>query len=205
MDDHIHWDGVYNTKQSDSVSWFQETPRISLDLIGKIAKSKSDNIIDVGSGASKLIDELEAREFTNVSILDISQTALNITKKRLVKFADCYKWLVGDITKIELPKNHYKIWHDRAVFHFLTEKEQRQKYISQLTNSIAPNGNVIIATFSLDGPKKCSGLDIVGYSALTLAQELGNKFTLIESTIEQHHTPSVSIQEFIYCNFKVES
>lgn len=197
-----HWEKVYKTKNTDEVSWFLPKPTLSLDLIKKLSVNLDDFIIDIGAGASNLVDELITSNFKNVSIMDISQTALEHTKNRLKDKGSKIEFLVGDITKITLPKNKYNIWHDRAVFHFLTQQEQRNDYIAQLKSSLAKNSNIIIATFSKSGPQKCSGLDVIRYDPKSLSEELGSDFELIEYVHESHETPSGNIQDFVYCNFK---
>ena len=197
-----HWEDVYTQKRPDEVSWFLETATQSLDLINAIAPQPSDAIIDVGGGASRLVDALLAAGFSDLSILDLSAAALKAAQDRLGDKASRVQWIEADITQIELAPARYDIWHDRAVFHFMTTKEQRDAYKRNLTNALRPSGHVIIATFAENGPEKCSGLPVQRYSVEALSAELGPDFTLIKSCREAHRTPWGSVQEFIYCLFK---
>ena len=197
-----HWEEVYTQKRPDEVSWFLETATQSLDLINAIAPQPSDAIIDVGGGASRLVDALLAAGLSDLSILDLSAAALKAAQDRLGDKASRVQWIEADITQIELAPARYDIWHDRAVFHFMTTKEQRAAYKRNLTNALRPSGHVIIATFAENGPEKCSGLPVQRYSVEALSAELGPDFTLIKSCREAHRTPWGSVQEFIYCLFK---
>lgn len=197
-----HWEDVYTQKRPDEVSWFLETATQSLDLINAIAPQPSDAIIDVGGGASRLVDALLAAGFSDLSILDLSAAALKAAQDRLGDKASRVQWIEADITQVELTPVRYDIWHDRAVFHFMTTKEQRAAYKRNLTNALRPSGHVIIATFAENGPEKCSGLPVQRYSVEALSAELGPDFTLIKSCREAHRTPWGSVQEFIYCLFK---
>ena len=197
-----HWEDVYTQKRPDEVSWFLETATQSLDLINAIGPQPSDAIIDVGGGASRLVDALLAAGFSDLSILDLSAAALKAAQDRLGDKASRVQWIEADITQIELAPARYDIWHDRAVFHFMTTKEQRAAYKRNLTNALRPSGHVIIATFAENGPEKCSGLPVQRYSVEALSAELGPDFTLIKSCREAHRTPWGSVQEFIYCLFK---
>lgn len=202
MDMKQHWEQVYATKASDNVSWFQQQAYLSLALIHQTAVAKDAAIIDVGAGASNLVDGLAAERYTNLSVLDLSSAALDVAKQRLGKHAEAVHWIVGDITKTSIPVNYFDIWHDRAVFHFLTDPTYRQAYVEQVKRSVRAHGHVIIATFSEDGPEKCSGLPVIRYSPKTLHAELGNDFLLVKQEKEAHHTPSGSIQQFVYCCFQ---
>lgn len=197
-----HWENVYQTKAADNVSWYQERPERSLSMIAEAALAKDAPIIDIGAGASRLVDYLLAENYSQISLLDISQTALEVSKKRLGEKAAHLQWLVGDITSIELPKATYALWHDRAVFHFLTEEGQRRRYHEQLLASLAPQGHLIMATFALDGPNQCSGLNVMQYDAENLEAFLGDSFRLISYQSEKHITPWESEQRFIYCHFQ---
>ena len=200
---HAHWENVYQTKSSDGVSWYCEHLTKSLQLIKQSASSNTASIIDVGGGHATLVDDLLDEGFDNVSVLDISATAIAASKKRLGDRASQVTWLVGDITNIALSAQQYDIWHDRAVFHFLTEREQREAYVKQVARSVKLGGYVIVATFGENGPVKCSGLDVVRYNANMLHREFGNRFELIGSTTELHQTPFNTTQQFLYCYFKV--
>jgi ubiquinone/menaquinone biosynthesis C-methylase UbiE len=202
MDFQKHWSEVYQNKASDNVSWYQEKPELSLKLIEETGLSKNARIIDVGAGASTLVDHLLETGYSEISLLDISPESLDISKKRLGEKSLRLKWLVGDITNIELPKAAFELWHDRAVFHFLTEEAQQQTYLEKITQSLAPNGHLIIATFASDGPLQCSGLDVMRYDVESLERFFGNDFALLASASESHLTPWASEQKFIYCHFQ---
>ena len=202
MDYQKHWSGIYQTKAPNDVSWYQVRPERSLDYIQKTGIGLDDPIIDVGAGASTLVDYLIAAHYRDITLLDISAEALAITRDRLDE-ADTYiNWIVGDITSVELPKNHYAVWHDRAVFHFLTNPMIKQRYVEQVHHAVKPGGHVIIATFALDGPEQCSGLNVARYDAQSLSQALGNRFRLIDSSKETHQTPWGSEQRFVYGYFQ---
>ncbi len=199
MDKEQHWEQVYTTKASDSVSWFQEHADQSLSLIHHTGEAKASAIIDVGGGASILVDNLTEEGYSDLTVLDISSAALDVAKQRLKKYAQSIQWIVGDITKVELEENRYDVWHDRAVFHFLTEPDDRQAYVERVMRSVRPNGHVIIATFSEDGPEKCSGLPVMRYKPESLHAEFGENFLLVAHKKEAHNTPFGSIQQFVYC------
>lgn len=184
------------------MSWFTPHLSLSIELIKKSGIRKNDLIIDVGGGASTLAGDLLSGGFESISVLDISAESLEIAKKRLGKDSLKINWIVGDITEAELPKKQFSLWHDRAVFHFLTETNARQRYKQILKRSLKSNGFVIIAAFSLTGPAKCSGLNVVRYSSNTLAEELGADFKLVESVSEAHKTPNETIQNFTFCLFQ---
>jgi SAM-dependent methyltransferase len=200
MSNRTHWENVYQTKAVETVSWFQEHAERSLALIQSIGDSRSASIIDVGAGASTLVDDLLTDGYENISVLDLSSEALSLAGKRLGPKGRDVKWIVGDICSAELPERAYDIWHDRAVFHFLTDPADRHAYVSQVMKAVRPGGHVIVATFGLDGPEKCSGLPVKRYSPDGLHGEFGPAFELIEHTQEAHTTPMGSIQHFIYCH-----
>jgi ubiquinone/menaquinone biosynthesis C-methylase UbiE len=199
MDQKQHWEQIYTTKAADNVSWFQEHAGQSLALIHGTGLAKDAAVIDVGGGASILVDELIAAGFKDLTVLDLSPAALEVAKQRLQKDANSIQWMVGDITKVELPQNRFDIWHDRAVFHFLTRQEERQAYVEQVMRAVRPNGHVIIATFAEDGPEKCSGLPVMRYCPETLHAEFGKSFHLVKHSKEVHHTPFGTEQQFVYC------
>lgn len=199
MDRKQHWEQVYTSKPSDAVSWFQNHANLSLRLIHHTGLGKDAAIIDVGGGASTLVDDLLAEGYTDLTVLDLSSAALAVAKQRLVKHADCVDWIEGDITLAEFPIRRFDIWHDRAVFHFLTNPTDRQAYVDQVMRAVRPGGHVIIATFAEDGPEKCSGLPVMRYKHETLHAEFGDTFFLVEHEKEAHRTPSGSIQQFVYC------
>lgn len=194
-----HWEQVYSTKAESSVSWFQEHARQSVQLVGSTGISKSAKIIDVGGGASTLVDDLLAEGYEHVTVLDLSEAALAASRTRLGAQASRVDWLAGDITKIQLPPHEFDVWHDRAVFHFLTTREERVAYVAAVLRAVKPGGHVIVATFAEDGPEKCSGLPVMRYSADGLHAEFGAPFTLLQQEREEHHTPFGSVQKFIYC------
>ena len=199
MGDKAHWEKIYTSKAPDQVSWYQVQPQLSLDLIRRTGVDKPAQIIDVGGGASALVDHLLADGFEHVSVLDISSTALAVAKSRLGPQANDVTWIDANITQAQLPPAHYDVWHDRAVFHFLTDPEDRRKYVEVATRAIKPGGHVIIASFASDGPMQCSGLDVMRYSPTALHHEFGEDFELIESHDETHNTPFGTQQKFVYC------
>lgn len=205
MEQQNHWNNIYSTKSSEKVSWFQDHANQSLNLISETGVEKTASIIDVGGGASTLVDDLLKNGYENLTILDISESALGVAKNRLGESGKNIKWLVGDITEINLPKQNYDVWHDRAVFHFLNEKEQRISYIKNVFNSLKPGGHIIVSTFAEDGPLQCSGLPVSRYSADELHAEFGNKFKLIAHNKEKHITPAGNVQMFVYCYCRLES
>ena len=204
MDAQAHWEKVYTSKAPDQVSWYRAHLETSLALIEESARSRDDSIIDVGGGESTLVDDLLARGFQNITILDVSQVAMDITRKRLGQAADRVHWLLADITQTELEPKAYNVWHDRAVFHFLTAPQQRVAYVRQVARSVKPGGYVIVGTFGPDGPTSCSGLDVVRYDAESLHDQFGSGFQLIDSSKELHNTPFGTTQQFLYCYCRVE-
>ena len=174
-------------------------PETSLSLIERVAGDRSASIIDVGGGESTLVDDLIGRGYRNVTVLDISGTAIEHSKKRLTSASEQVTWLTADITKVGLPKRSYDVWHDRAVFHFLTEPSQRLAYVRQVSSAVKPGGHVIVGAFGPEGPTKCSGLDVMRYDADSLHAEFGARFRLVESFKELHRTPFGNTQQFLYC------
>ena len=201
-DSRTHWETVYKTKKPDAVSWYQPSLGLSLQFLQETGLPREAVIIDVGGGASTFIDDLLLLHYSNISVLDISSQALEYSKTRLGLRANSVKWLNADITKVDLPASGIDFWHDRAVFHFLTSENERQTYCDVLRKAVRANGYVLIATFGPDGPKKCSGLDVVRYDSDILQQTLGVNFELISSKIEHHMTPFNTVQQFIYCLFR---
>lgn len=195
-----HWENIYQDKSDQALSWYQKEPTQSLQLIKNAQIALDEPVIDVGGGASVLVDYLIRSGYLNISVLDISGNALASTRKRLGEAANKVKWYVSDITEFEAP-HQYSLWHDRAVFHFLTAESDRQRYIKVLNQSLRPGGQLVIAAFAIGGPEKCSGLDIVQYDASKLSAELGKDFELIEETGESHLTPSNVEQKFMYFRF----
>jgi hypothetical protein len=198
-DKRTHWESVYETKKPDSVSWYQPSLRISLELARRTGLAKDVALVDVGGGASTLVDDLVALDFSNITVLDISAQALEYSRHRLGSRSKSVKWIVGDITAIDPSQISCGIWHDRAVFHFLVEERDRRKYCDVLEASLRLGGYVIIATFGPNGPEQCSGLEIVRYDPDSLLQTFGTSFKLIASQVELHRTPSNRTQEFVYC------
>jgi 2-polyprenyl-3-methyl-5-hydroxy-6-metoxy-1,4-benzoquinol methylase len=195
----FHWETVYITRKPNEVSWTQEVPQTSLDFIHSFNLSKTAKIIDIGGGDSNLVDFLLNDGFENITVLDISENALKRAKERLGEKADKVKWVVSDITEFK-PDDFYDVWHDRATFHFLTTPEQIAKYISIANNVV--NGYMTIGTFSENGPKKCSGLEIKQYSEAELQAQLSQKFSKIRCVTEDHKTPFNTLQNFLFCSFK---
>jgi 2-polyprenyl-3-methyl-5-hydroxy-6-metoxy-1,4-benzoquinol methylase len=204
MDIKTHWDKVYTSKAPDAVSWYRPHLETSLALIERAAGRRSASIIDVGGGESTLVDDLIARGYENITVLDISQTAIDVTKKRLGLMAEQVHWLVADITEPQLDHGAYDVWHDRAVFHFLTSREHRTAYVRQVGHAVKPGGHVIVSTFGPEGPTKCSGLDVIRYDANSLHGQFGVRFRLVESSKELHRTPFGGTQQFLFCYCKVE-
>lgn len=201
MDRHEHWNSIYQTKAVTDVSWFESEPQISLELINT-ASSSHGRVIDVGGGASRLVDRLVATGFESVTVLDISEIALEHAKTRLGAQAAQVHWIVGDICQIaELPP--CDVWHDRAVFHFLIEPHDRRKYVDLVTRTVRIGGHVIIGTFAVDGPLKCSGLDVCRYDAGTLSRELGPRFKLVRELSSTHLTPTSKPQQFFFGLFEL--
>jgi SAM-dependent methyltransferase len=196
-----HWDGVYSTRNTHEVSWYQIRPDTSLGLIAKLGLRANDPVIDVGGGASSLVDHLLDLGHSDLTVLDISVAALAAAKARLGRRADSVRWLAGDITRTR-PSGPYRLWHDRAVFHFLTEPSDRHAYVATLAAAVPAGGHAIIATFAEDGPERCSNLPVCRYNPEQLATELGHDFTLVESLRETHVTPAQGQQKFIYCRFR---
>lgn len=194
-----HWENVYRTKTDHELSWYREHLDNSLKLILESGAGKDADIIDVGGGSSILADDLLDNGFVDVTVLDISSAALDRSKERLGKRADRIEWIAADITDVVLPKDRYDVWHDRAVFHFLTNASDRRKYLELVVRSVKPGGHIIVASFGPNGPLKCSGLDVVRYSPESMHGEFGDGFRLLKSISESHHTPFGTTQEFVYC------
>lgn len=194
-----HWEKVYSTKATDAVSWFQPHADLSLDLIKATGAGRSAAIIDVGGGASTLVDDLVAEGYTDLAVLDLSKAALDAARKRLGAQENVVRWIEADITKAEFPVSRFDIWHDRAVFHFLTEPADRAAYVATVFHSVKPGGHVIVATFAEDGPLQCSGLPVMRYRSGELHDQFGEAFTLLKHQKEEHHTPFGTMQQFVYC------
>ncbi|HMO41646.1 MAG TPA: class I SAM-dependent methyltransferase [Kiritimatiellia bacterium] len=200
FDRKAHWQNVYQEKSPLDVSWYQKEPKLSLELIHRTGVSVDEPIIDVGGGASVLVDFLCKDGFTNLSVLDISENALADAKNRLGDLAKNIEWVESDVTEFN-SSHKFTLWHDRAVFHFLTDESDRRKYVNALTQSLKAGGHLIIAAFAIGGPNKCSGLEIVQYDSSKLKAELGEKFELLEERNEIHITPANKEQKFMYFRF----
>ena len=202
-----HWENVYTTKGENEVSWFQQSPAPSLELIVKAGATSKSAIIDIGGGASRLVDHLIAQGFEDVTVLDLSGAALAAAKSRLESHlganAKRVNWIVADATTFE-PVKAYDIWHDRAAFHFLTDASDRAAYIERLGRGLKIGGHAIIATFALDGPEKCSGLPVARYDSASLGRALGTKFKLVHTQRHEHATPWDSRQIFQFSVFRRE-
>jgi 2-polyprenyl-3-methyl-5-hydroxy-6-metoxy-1,4-benzoquinol methylase len=204
MDVKTHWEKVYQTRAPDAVSWYKPHLETSLTLIKRTRATSSSAIIDVGAGQSTLADDLLSLEFQNITVLDISETAIDVCKKRMGAAANRVHWLVADVTHAKLETDVYDIWHDRAVFHFLTTLEQRIAYVSNVARSVRRGGHVIVSTFGPEGPTRCSGLEVMRYDAESLHGQFGERFRLVESSKELHNTPFGTTQQFLYCYCRVE-
>ena len=201
MDRRQYWDEVYRQKSADEVSWYQATARSSLELIGRCGLMPESPVIDVGGGASVLSGELLERGFQDITVVDVSDLALEQARARLAERAGRVAWLRADVTTFRAGRR-YALWHDRAVFHFLTRAEDRRAYREVLQRTLLPGGWVIIATFAADGPRQCSGLDVIRYDPEDLAAELGECFVLCDTLGERHVTPAGAEQHFVYCRFR---
>ncbi len=204
MDPKQHWDEVYRLKAEQEVSWFQTEPGVSLELIRAADLAKQDAIVDVGAGASRLVDRLLAEGYQDLTALDIADTALRKSQARLGDAARRVNWFAADVTHWQPPKR-YALWHDRAVFHFLTEATDRAAYRKTLASALRPQGMAIIASFAPDGPERCSGLPVQRYSPASLAAELGAGFRLLDQRSESHMTPAGKLQLFQYSVFRREA
>jgi 2-polyprenyl-3-methyl-5-hydroxy-6-metoxy-1,4-benzoquinol methylase len=194
-----HWDQVYASKPADAVSWYQAHAEHSLRLIHATGVPRTGSIIDVGGGASTLVDDLLDEGYADVTVLDLSAAALAAAQRRLGERGAAVRWVEANITAAWLPIHAYDIWHDRAVFHFLTDAAARQAYVDAVLRAVKPGGHVIVATFDEDGPTQCSGLPVMRYSADALHAEFGVPFTLLAHEKEEHHTPFGTVQKFVYC------
>ncbi len=192
-----HWDRVYSSKASTDVSWYQEVPDKSLDFIGASGVSLNDPIIDVGGGASTLVDHLLDAGYLDLTVLDLTDTAFDHSRQRLGERADSVNWIVSDVVYFE-PQRLYRLWHDRAVLHFLTDATDRERYVEVLGQALAPGGHAVIATFGPGGPLKCSGLEIRRYTLTMMEKLLGAEFELHSHEIENHRTPMGATQQFLY-------
>lgn len=198
-----HWERIYRTNDPTQVSWYQPEPRLSLDLIRRVAPDPDAPIIDVGGGASTLVDGLLDAGYRDVTVLDLSPSALAIAQQRLGDRASRVTWMAANALDATLPATAYAVWHDRAVFHFLTDPEDRTRYVARTRRAVRSGGHAIVACFSPEGPPRCSGLDVVRYSPESMHAEFGAGFRLLDSEQEDHHTPGGVTQAFVYCLCRV--
>ncbi len=196
-----HWENIYQTKQLNEVSWYQSTPKTSLDFIKQFNVPTSAKIIDIGGGDSFFVDKLLEQNYQNITVLDISQSAIDRAKKRLGDKADKVNWIVADASKFE-PTEKYDFWHDRAAFHFLTDDNDVSNYIETAQKNISENGILVIGTFSEQGPKKCSGIEIKQYSENSMTERLKQYFEKIKCITIDHKTPFDTIQNFLFCSLR---
>ncbi|MGH9716735.1 MAG: class I SAM-dependent methyltransferase [Candidatus Acidiferrales bacterium] len=209
-DTKAHWEKVYRRNPPEAVSWYRPHLETSVDLIERVAQGRGasigpgTSIIDVGGGESTLVDDLLDRGFHNVTVLDISETAIETSKQRLGAMAELVRWIAADVTAAAFERAAYDVWHDRAVFHFLTTAEQRIAYVVNVTRAVKIGGHVIVGTFGPEGPTKCSGLDVVRYDAAALHGEFGAHFRAVESREEIHRTPSGVVQQYLFCLCRME-
>ena len=196
-----HWDSVYENKDATEVSWYQPIPTVSLRLIVSSGVSPTDPIIDIGGGASTLVDGLLDRGFRDVSVLDVAAGAFDQSRARLGARAQAVRWIESDVTAFE-PQRRYRVWHDRAALHFLTGEKDRDRYVDALNQALEPDGFLVLATFGPDGPPRCSGLEIRRYNVRMMAELLGSAFELQTHELESHVTPSGGSQQFLYTRWK---
>lgn len=196
-----HWQNVYNKKNENEVSWYQKSPKLSLEFVKSLNLSLDAEIIDIGAGESRLVDNLLEMGFVNLSVLDISSKSIEKTKKRLGLKSKLVNWIVSDINNFN-PTKKYDLWHDRAAFHFLKDSVEIDNYVKLVKSSLHNQGNLIIATFSENGPLKCSGLEVSRYSENSISDLFNNDFELIKSQKSIHKTPFSTSQEFLFSKFK---
>ena len=204
LDLRSHWNSIYRTNEPHAFSWYQAEARLSLELIRRVARDADSQILDVGGGASTLVDGLLVAGYTNVAVLDLSPAALDQARSRLGASATRVRWIDADILSAELLGQSVDVWHDRAVFHFLTDARDRQRYVAQARRAVRPGGHMLVATFAEDGPARCSGLEVVRYAPEALHHEFGPDFRLLESAREIHITPRGTPQAFTYCLCRFE-
>ena len=204
MEAKSHWEAVYRTKAPDAVSWYAPHLRESLSYIQRTGLPTSASIIDVGAGGSTLVDDLLGAGYGNLAVLDVSEKAVDVARSRLAERAKRVEWLVADVLEAELPAQAYDVWHDRAVFHFLTDARQRRAYVAQVVRALRPGGYAIVGTFGPNGPSECSGLPVARYSPDELHDEFGGRFTHVDSSVDVHTTPWGSFQQFVYCFCRFE-
>ncbi|MDA1080291.1 MAG: class I SAM-dependent methyltransferase [Gemmatimonadetes bacterium] len=194
-----HWETVYRSKRPTEVSWYQAEAELSVRLIQEVVPDRTAPIIDVGGGASVLASQLSATGYSSITVLDLAASAIAAAQSRLESQSADIRWIEADILEAVLPHAAYSFWHDRAVFHFLTDPDARAAYVTQVRHAVVPSGYVLVATFAEDGPTRCSGLDVVRYSPSTLHAEFGSGFAYVAAHREEHRTPTGAIQAFTYC------
>jgi SAM-dependent methyltransferase len=202
MDARSHWEQVYATKDREQVSWFRPHLERSLELIERAAPDRAASILDVGAGESTLLDDLLALGYRKVTVLEISPTAMEALKERVGQAGRAIQWICGDVTEAVLPETSFDLWHDRALFHFLTEAEQRRAYVKRVKRALKPGGSLIVSTFGPSGPERCSGLAAMRYDASSMGSEFGDRFRLVESSLDLHETPSGAVQQFLTCRYR---
>lgn len=205
MNNREHWESVYSRKAATEVSWYQAEAERSLDLIRRTTPDLASPIIDVGGGASTLVDGLLDSGYRAVTVLDLAPAALAVARQRLGDRATDVHWIADDVLTATLPSGGFALWHDRAVFHFLTDARDRARYVAQVRRAVRPGGHVVVATFADDGPTRCSGLEVVRYTPDSMHAEFGAAFRLLDSVREDHHTPTGTTQAFVYCLCRVEA
>ncbi|PWJ42774.1 class I SAM-dependent methyltransferase [Sediminitomix flava] len=204
IDKKQYWDNVYQEKQTHEVSWYQKTPSTSLDIINKLDLPKTAKIIDIGGGESYLVDHLLEQGFTDITVLDISETAILRTQKRLGAKAQNVKWIIADIAEFE-PTEKYDLWHDRATFHFLLEEDEINHYLNSIRKGLTEDGNLVIGTFTEEGPRMCSGVIVKQYTEESLTNLVHDSFQKLECKIVNHKTPFYTIQNFVFCSFRMKA
>ena len=202
MDARSHWEQVYVTKDPEQVSWFRPHLERSLELIARAVPDRRASILDVGAGQSTLVDDLLGLGYEKITVLEISQTALDALQARVAQAGREARWICGDVTEAVLPEASFDLWHDRAVFHFLTEAGLRRAYVERVRRALKPGGSLIVSTFGPSGPERCSGLATMRYDASSLGSEFGERFSLVASSLELHETPSGAEQQFLFCWFR---
>jgi ubiquinone/menaquinone biosynthesis C-methylase UbiE len=199
MSEREHWEDVYRRKGPGELSWYRPHLDRSLHFIEKAGLPPTAAILDVGGGASTLVDDLLARGYTDITVLDVAESAISRAKERLGERGARVTWIVGDVTELALPEHRFDFWHDRAVFHFLMGEAARRRYVEAVRRALKPNGHIVVATFGPAGPDHCSGLPVIRYSAEGIHGEFGDQFRKVGSESEIHHTPWGTEQEFVYC------
>ena len=194
-----HWESIYKRKNPDAVSWYRPHLDRSLKFIEKAGLSPTGALLDVGGGTSTLVDDLLNRGYEDITVLDLSERAIAHARARLGARGRTVTWILGDVTEVELPEQRFDFWHDRAVFHFLTDDASRQRYVAAVRRALKPSGHIVVATFGPSGPEQCSGLPVVRYTAEGIHGEFGGQFKKVSSEGEIHHTPWGAEQEFVYC------